>query len=463
MVKNGLTIYAGKRVLLLQGPVGPFFRRLQVDLAQAGAKVFKVNFNGGDWLFYPHDAFNYRGTPQAWPAYLESLIGQWSVDMLMLFGDCRPIHREALETAQRLGLEVGVFEEGYIRPNFITLEKFGVNGNSRLPRSPDFYWNSRLVSLLSQPNLGNTYWHTVGWAILYYFAAGLLKPVFRAYLHHRSLAWREGLPWLRSVWRKGYYALAEWGVLKILRTRHAGRYFLVPLQVYNDAQISAHSAFATIADFIGEVMSSFARYAPRNSILVIKHHPMDRGYCDYAALISERARALNLLDRCFYIHDQHLPTLLEHARGVVVINSTVGLSAMTHGTPVKVCGTAIYDMKGLTFHESLNQFWVAAPRAQPNPLLLRRFQDYLIAHSQVGGSFYRRLPIVASATGLSWISRQADMAARGASVKPRHAGQPGSGATILRFPRRAASKTALSLATGDPLLRPPGAYDRDWP
>src|SRR5207253_3330067 len=40
----------GKRVLLLQGPVGPFFRRLAARLRAAGAEVHKVNFNGGDGL-----------------------------------------------------------------------------------------------------------------------------------------------------------------------------------------------------------------------------------------------------------------------------------------------------------------------------------------------------------------------------------------------------------------------------
>lgn len=46
-------------------------------------------------------------------------------------------------------------------------------------------------------------------------------------------------------------------------------------------------------------------------------------------------------DIIFYIHDQHLPALLEHARGAMMINSTVGLSAIHHNTPLKVCGTAI--------------------------------------------------------------------------------------------------------------------------
>lgn len=402
MVKGGISTFKNKRVLLLQGPVGPFFHRLAQDLIQAGAQVFKVNFNGGDWLFYPGKAFNYRGQPEDWPAYFEALLDHLHVDMVMLFGDCRPIHRLAHEVAHRHGVEIGVFEEGYIRPHYVTLERFGVNGNSPIPRSPIFYLNNPSPSIEMPQPLGNTFWYAALWAVLYYFAAGLLKPLFPRYRHHRPLTWLECFPWLRSLWRKGYYALKERDVLALLKGKFAGRYFLVPLQVHNDAQILKHSDFDSVMQFIGEVMSSFACHAPRNKILVIKHHPMDRGYCDYTAFIARQTKLLGLQKRCIYIHDQHLPTLLDHACGVVVVNSTVGLSAIMHGTPVKVCGNALYDMKGLTFHHSLNRFWREAQHVKPNPRLFQCFHDYLVIHSQLNGSFYKRLPIVASDTGLCW-------------------------------------------------------------
>ena len=51
MLSEGLEQFSGKRVLLLQGPVGPFFALLAQDLREAGAEVFKVNFNAGDCLF----------------------------------------------------------------------------------------------------------------------------------------------------------------------------------------------------------------------------------------------------------------------------------------------------------------------------------------------------------------------------------------------------------------------------
>ena len=50
MLSNGLRDFADKKVLLLQGPIGPFFYRFAKKLKQAGASVHKINFNGGDFM-----------------------------------------------------------------------------------------------------------------------------------------------------------------------------------------------------------------------------------------------------------------------------------------------------------------------------------------------------------------------------------------------------------------------------
>lgn len=402
MIEQGIDAFRGKRVLLLQGPVGPFFGRLARDLTQAGAQVFKVNFNGGDWLFYPSGAMNFRGRMEDWPVYFEALLDQLNVDVVMLFGDCRPIHHLAHEIAHRRNLEIGVFEEGYIRPDYVTLEQFGVNNHSLVPRMPEFYLTNSIPSIERPIQVGNTFWYTLLWAILYYFVAGLLKPLFNHYRHHRPLTWLEALPLFRSLYRKGKYAIKERDVLAKLTGELKGRYFLVPLQVHNDAQVVVHSDFDSVIHFIEDVMASFAQHAPLETVLVIKHHPMDRGYHDYSKFIRVQAKKLGLQERCFYIHDQHLPTLLQHARGVVVINSTVGLSALHHGTPLKVCGNAIYDMAGLTFQGTLDDFWKNAQNSNPDSLLMHAFQGYLVKHTQLNGSFYKRLPRTPSATGLRW-------------------------------------------------------------
>lgn len=400
MLSEGLNQFGGKRVLLLQGPVGPFFSRLAADLRGTGAQVFKVNFNAGDWLFYPRDAFNYRGTMEAWPAWFEDLIGRLGIDVVLLFGDCRPIHQAAHAIASRHALEIAVFEEGYVRPDYVTLERFGVNGYSQLSREPEHYEDEPPVS--KKLPVGNAYWAMVWWGFSYFMIGCLGKPWFRHYRHHRPLSILEALPWIRSVWRKQWYRWVERGAQEQLTSGLSHQYFLAPLQVFNDAQITVHTDLESVEHFIEATLRSFAQHAPSDTLLVFKHHPMDRGYKDYTALIKRLARDAGVTGRIRYIHDQHLPSLLDHARGVVVVNSTVGLSALHHGAPTKVCGKAFYDMQGLTYQGTLYEFWRAARAAKPDAELYRRFRDHLVSRTQLNGSFYKPLKLPGSSAGLVW-------------------------------------------------------------
>lgn len=402
MISGGLAAYAGKRVLLLQGPLGPFFRRLAADLEAVGASVLKINFNGGDLLFSGSPSIAFRKPLEEWGPFFEQVLVEHRIDTVLLFGDCRPVHQVAHAIAARRGITIGVFEEGYIRPDYVTLEQHGVNGHSLLPRALDFYARARATDAPPVRHVGNMFWYAALWAVLYYVASALLWPLFRHYQHHRPLSILEGLPWIRSIWRKQWYRRKERGIQRRLATEYSKRFFLVPLQVHNDAQVHTHSDYESVEQFIGHVIASFAACAPADTMLVIKHHPMDRGYHDYARLIDALAQEARITERLLYIHDQHLPTLLEHARGVVLINSTVGLSALTHGTPLKVCGSALYDLKGLTYQWPLDSFWQDAEHLKVNRKLFQQFLSYLIDTTQLNGSFYRRLKLPGSAAGLVW-------------------------------------------------------------
>lgn len=410
MIKRGISSFRGKRILLLQGPLGPFFQRLAHDLEWAGARVCKVNFNGGDWFFF-RSGIPFRGKMEEWPAFFERLLIEREIDIVLLFGDCRPLHRAAHEIAFRRGVDIGVFEEGYIRPDFITFEQYGVNGNSPLSQIPEEYQLDPPAAIEPEP-VGNTIWYAALWATLYYLASTMLNPIFSHYRHHRPLNLLEGLIWCRSIWRKWYYALKESGLEEKLACPPVSRnFYLVPLQVHNDAQICIHSAFDSVRDFICETISSFAAHAPEGTFLVIKHHPMDRGYHDYSRLISQYSRQNNVAQRVLYLHDQHLPTLLQHTRGVVVINSTVGLSALHHNAPVKVCGRALFDLPGLTFQGSLDSFWTEAGACRVDHDFFKRFRSYLIENSQLNGNYYKRLNVPGSYTGLRWVIQERTLSA----------------------------------------------------
>ncbi len=395
--------FTHQNVLLLQGPVGPFFRRLSKDLMALGNRVFKINFNAGDALFYPSHAIHFKGENRDLLAYLEQFIAANGIHCVALFGDCRPIHAGVVDLAKNLGLTVYVFEEGYLRPDHITIEQFGVNGNSSIPKNPDFYHDYAFESKkLSRIRVGSTFWYAAAWAMLYYFAANLGHLLFPKYQHHRPLRITEALYWLRGAWRKQMFKIRERGIEQRLTHELSKQYFLAPLQVPTDAQIVHHSGFESTAEFISDTVRSFALHAPKSTYLVIKQHPFDRGYSDYTQLIATCAHQHDCSERVLYIHDQNLPKLLNHALGVVTINSTVGLSAIIHKTPTVTCGESIYDIPGLCYSGGLDQFWQAASGLSVDEDLLEKYLHYLEENCQVNGSFYRRINNMPTHTGLAY-------------------------------------------------------------
>lgn len=397
--------FKGKQVLLLQGPVGPFFKNLAYDLENTGAIVHKINFNGGDWFFSDKaNSIDFTGTIEEWPDFFNSLIERYWIDTVLLFGDCRAHHSIAHAIAVKKGIEVGVFEEGYIRPDFITFEEYGVNGNSKISKDPSFYLaldESEFAIPEIQP-VGYPFCYAVWWAILYYFFSALLYPKFRRYRHHRPLNPFEGLYWIRSLWRKWWYKYKERGILSVASTSMSQKYYLVPLQIATDAQIKQYYRYKRIDIFLEKVITSFAKNAPKESWLLIKHHPLDRGYHDYENFIKKLSRINSVESRVKYIHDQHLPTLLDHARGCVLINSTVGLSAIHHNTPLKICGEAIYDIEGLVYQGEIDTFWNEAEHFTIDQALYHRFKGYIVNQKLLNGNFYKPLKVSKLKSGILW-------------------------------------------------------------
>jgi capsular polysaccharide export protein len=404
VVEAGLEYFRNKKVVFLQGPVGPFFKRLLEDFKSVNAETSKINFNGGDWFYCPNNSVNFRGSIEDWSEFFSDFIKKNNIDTVILFGDCREYHRIAHAIAHQNHIEIGVFEEGYIRPDYITFERFGVNGFSLLPRNRAFY-DAIEEKEIQTPHVnfvGNTFWYAAWHAFVYYCVSVFLSPFFRNYKHHRPLNLSESIYWIKAVYRKWFYKFCERGLNDNLVNENSKNYFLIPLQIATDAQIREHSDFRSVEIFIKRIISSFAAHAPKKNLLIIKHHPLDRGYHDYSELISHLTGKYNISDRVKYIHDQHLPTLLEHAKGVVLINSTVGLSAIHHNAPLKTCGTAIYDIEGLTYQGKLESFWNDADTYCIDRELYRRFKGYVINYKQINGNFYHRLKNSSFKSGIIW-------------------------------------------------------------
>lgn len=380
-----IQLMSHKRILLLQGKMGRFFCRFSTFLMGQGKDVFKINFNYGDEFFYCHKdrATAFRGRVSEFDAFLNEFIINNQIDAVVCFNDCRPHHEVAEQVCKQLGTSFFVFEEGYLRPDYITLEQHGINGYSKI----DVNQINSLPYAEDKPlNTHNRFWRMAVASALYYFLVMWGRRHYPHYTHYRGIGmWQELGYWFIGGCRKVLgYLPDKWTQIRLRRSRVP--FFVVALQVHNDSQISHHSDYGDVVDFIREVLASFAKYAPKDSKIVFKHHPLDRGHRNYYKLINDLAKEYGMAGRAIYGTDFRLPSLIKRCQGFITINSTTALQAVYHKKPTKITGRALYNIAPLTDQQSLDDFW-QNPTAPDNDFYLK-FREYLIEQTQLNGAFY---------------------------------------------------------------------------
>lgn len=362
-----LRLAASRRVLLLQGPVGPFFDRLTRWLQDQHIAVNRVVFQGGDRFdCQALDPIEFRDALEQWPGFFESLLERLQIDCVVLFGQARAYHSAAIAIARRHRVAVVVLEEGYIRPGYITMELDGVNGYSTTLKR--FVWSpirdvthdkTPLVQVAPPATTDHQFRQMAWYACVHYAAMALARRRFAHYRHHRQTSviyyacyWVGS--WFKKIWR-------TWPDERQVRRVASQPFYFVPLQHDGDAQISHHSPYRANTEFILQVLTSFAQHAPPGSSLVFRQHPQARGGPGHEKLVLSLAKELGVHSRVRYLVEGHTPLLVKRALGVVVINSTVGLQALAHNKALKVMGEALYHAPGLSFQGELHDFWAAVP------------------------------------------------------------------------------------------------------
>ena len=375
--------------LFLQGMATRFFERLGRALAGRGHAVYRINFNAGDRAFWRlSGAIDFSGRPEEWPEFLDRLIVDKAVSDIILFGDCRPLHRAAIRVAERRMLRIHVVEEGYLRPDWITFEEGGVNGNSALPRDPGWY-RERARSLppwRDPPSVPGSFRRRAVEDVLYTMTsmAGMWR--FPHYATHRPYYQLvEYAGWLRRLALKRRAERCAAAAIEALPA-DPEPLFLFPLQLDCDYQVRVHSPFRAMHLAIEHVLVSFAQHAPSAARLVVKLHPLDSGLVDWAAITGHLAVDFGIADRVTVLDGGDLGRLMERRPAVVTVNSTVGSLALASGLPVIALGKAIYDIVGLTYQGELDDFW-SAP-TPPDAELFNAFRRVLAARCLIPGSFF---------------------------------------------------------------------------
>lgn len=372
-----------REFLFLQGPPGAFFSDLAEALALEGCGVHRINLSGGDHYDWRGPATNYRGSRNGWPMFLDRFLRARMITDLVLFGDCRPMHQIALRIAQLRGVHIHVFEEGYIRPDWMTLERDGVNGHSALERDPArlLAEAAALPPVPKLPPITASFGRRARDSFWHYAHTSMRCLLFPFYGSHR-----EGsifVEWAGWGWRLLAAPLRRRQADEALAAIADRKFFLFPLQLSGDYQIRHHSPFGTMRVAVDYVLESFARFAPQEAVLVVKEHPLDCSFTHWRGMLRRKAQALGIQGRLIHIDGGDLEELSAAARGMVCVNSTSGTLALEAGRPVAVLGDAVYDVKGITHGSGLDAFWTR-PEA-PDKALWTAFKRVLHQRCLVRG------------------------------------------------------------------------------
>lgn len=162
-------------------------------------------------------------------------------------------------------------------------------------------------------------------------------------------------------------------------------YLFLPFQVENDSQLILHSPLvgADMGKFV-EVCRGAARQVAADMQLVVKLHPANLKQVDNSDLMKR------FPDVLFY-KSGPIGELIEKSRGVITINSTVGLEALTYYKPVVTLGDNFYNVAGVVEHvTSLEALPTALATALSRPVDKTKIDQllyYLYANYFAHGSW----------------------------------------------------------------------------
>lgn len=381
-----------QKFLFLQGPHGPYFHQLARMLRAAGAEVWRVGFNAGDRAFWfgGPGYIAYRGAPEGWGEAFAALAAQHQITDIVLYGDTRPVHAEAAQRAQAAGLRVHVFEEGYLRPFWVTYERGGANGHSRLMQMSLADMAKALegsdLDVPEPPARWGDMRHHVFYGALYHWFVLFRNGDYKGFRRHREL------PLLQETWLyTRRLVMMPWAALSRMlatsRIKLGGYpYHLVLMQLEHDASFRVHSPFTTMTEFMEMVAQGFAAGAPQHHHLVYKAHPLENGQSPHQRILDEIAARYGLQGRLHYVRGGKLAGLLDHARTAVTVNSTAAQQVLWRAIPLKVFGAAVYAKPEFVSTLPLPEFF--AQPGRPDARAYKEYRRYLLETSQIPGGFY---------------------------------------------------------------------------
>jgi capsular polysaccharide export protein len=358
-------------------------------LRALGHRVARVNLHLGDRLFWRGPgAIDYRGRPEDWPGWIAAFLDREAITDLVLLGEQRFYQREAIRAAQARGITVAATDFGYIRPDWLILERDGIGAASRFPRDPGaiLALAATLPPIDFTPRYADSFPTLARNDVLANLALLLPWP-FPHYQHHLI---HHPIPnYLATAWQFLLRPRRNRAAEALLGRLAGQEVHLYAMQMDNDFSIRAYSPFTSNQDALEAAVASFARGAAPAAHLVVKVHPLDPGLRLWPRRLAAIARAAGVAERVHFMGGAlPMDRAILASRSVVTVNSTLGLRALELGRPLLALGDALYRVPGLAWAGAPDAFWRHAP--PPDPMLVRAMLRCIAACLQIRGVAFRR-------------------------------------------------------------------------
>lgn len=369
-------------ILLLGGPVGPFFANLARVLRGRGFVVERCLFNPGDRLF------GLGGALALSTGDVDAQLGAPPWNAAIVFGVDRYRHKVFFDALRARNVPVLCLEEGYIRPGFVTCEWNGSHCHSPLRMRPNLERRDHLdLSDVLEPDEGCCHaLRQALFAIAQIVWLRALIPIMGGTWHRKRGLATEALCWPLGWMRRALHRRSDAHVLMKL-VKAGTPYRVVALQVHDDANLVANGGGWRVETMIKALLAAFSRHAPPEEHLLFKIHPLDAGHLDHRSIVADSVSGHVIANRVHVACDVPLGEAVKASCGLITVNSTSGLSGLHHSVQTDILGHAFYEGNGLARHcRDLTKIWTTPHSPDPRSVASLRMRIY--THAIVPGSFY---------------------------------------------------------------------------
>lgn len=173
--------------------------------------------------------------------------------------------------------------------------------------------------------------------------------------------------------------------VRTIALRRGKKIAFLPLQLYDDANLLAHSPYASLSEVLTDAVPKLVR---QGYFVIVKPHPGSK-HRPNASFENALARAAvdSYRDDILWLDDNITPiknaSLFAIADIIVTVNSSVGFEALYHDKVVVVLGDALYKVQDVfpTLEELNSDFDIALYRHRIGQLRSFMLEAYLVPRS----------------------------------------------------------------------------------